>query len=34
MTKALLINGEKFGHFLMYRIRKPVLIFDFAPDPI
>jgi hypothetical protein len=32
MTNGLLIYGEKFAHFLIFR--KPFLINDFAPDPI
>jgi hypothetical protein len=34
MTNGLLIYREKFAHFLIYNIRKPFLIYDFAPDPI
>jgi hypothetical protein len=30
MSNALLIYGEIFAHFLIYSIRKPFLIFDFA----
>jgi hypothetical protein len=33
MTNGLLIYGEKFVHFLLHCIRKPFLIYDFAPDP-
>ena len=34
MTNGFPIFGEIFAHFLIYCIRKPFLIYDFAPDPI
>ena len=34
MTNDLLIYGEIFAHFLMYSIRKPFLIYDFATAPL
>jgi hypothetical protein len=32
MTNGLLIYGEIFAHFPIYKIRKPFLIYDFATD--
>ncbi len=34
MTNGLLIYGEIFAHFLIYSIRKPFLIYDFATAPL
>jgi hypothetical protein len=34
MTNGLLIYGEIFAHFLIYCIRKPFLIYDFATAPL
>jgi hypothetical protein len=34
ITNRLLINGEIFAHFLIYSIRKPFLINDFATAPL
>jgi hypothetical protein len=31
MTNGLLIDGEIFAQFLIYSIRKPFLIYEFAP---
>ncbi len=34
MTNGLLIYGEIFAHFLIYCIRNPFLIYDFATAPL
>ncbi len=34
MTNGLLIYGETFAYFLIYCIRKPFLIYDFATAPL
>jgi hypothetical protein len=34
MINCLLIYGEIFAHFLIYSIRKPFLIYDFATAPL
>jgi hypothetical protein len=34
MTSGLLIYGEIFAHFLIYVLRSPFLIYDFATAPL
>ncbi len=34
MTNGLLLYGEIYAHFLIYSIRKPFHIYDFAAAPL